>query len=116
MAREPILIGVDESPIILQVKGVDWFFNPDPPAEFLVKMMVIAKSLQNGEMGEFDTISTLLSEQLTEPDQRELWAKAEYGFGTIAAVLLAYVPEVGNLPTPPSSQSGKPHDGAGRKK
>lgn len=113
MSREPIIIGLDESPIIIQAKGVDWSFNPDPPADFLIKMMEIAKSLQAGQLGEFENMASLLADQLTNPAQRKKWDKVELGVGYTNAILSAYVEEVNNFPTKPSSQSGKPRGGSG---
>lgn len=116
MAREPIVIGLDESPIVIQAKGVDWAFNPDPSSDFLIKMMQIAKSLQAGELGEFGNMATLLGDQLVDPEQRKKWNKADLGVGFTNAILHAYVEAVNNpLPTPPPSQSGKPRGGAGPK-
>lgn len=115
MAREPIIIGLDESPIVLTWKGVDWVFNPDPPAAFLIQMAKIAQGLEAGELDEFEGMAALLAEQLTEPDQKKLWEKAQPGFAATSAILMAYIEELNNFPTPPSSESGEPHDGAGRK-
>lgn len=115
MAREPIIIGLDESPIVIQAKGVDWQFNPDPSTDFLVKMMQIAKALTNGELGEYGNMAELLADQLVDPAQRKKWDKAELGVGSTNAILYAYVEEVNHLPTQPSPQSGRPRGGAGPK-
>lgn len=115
MAREPIIIGLDESPIVIQAKGTDWAFNPDPPPDFMVQMMQIAKALKEGELGEFGTMAGLLADQLVDPKQRKLWEKAELGVGFTNAILYAYVSEVNNLPTEPSSQSGRQRGGSGPK-
>lgn len=113
--REPIIIGLDDSPIIFTIKGVDWSFNPDPPTDFLIRTMKVAQSLQAEQWDEFAQMGALLAEQLTDPDQRELWAKHEFGVATINTVLVQYMEEVNNLPTQPSSDSGKPRGGVGRK-
>lgn len=104
--REPIVIGLDESPIVIQAKGVDWVFNPDPSADFVVKMMQFAKSLQAEEVDELPNLAPLLESQLVEPDQVKLWNKAEMGVGFTTAILFAYLEASVNLPTGPSSQSG----------
>lgn len=104
--REPIVIGLDDSPIVIQAKGVDWVFNSDPSADFVVKMMQVAKSLQAEEVDELPNMGPLLESQLVEPDQVKLWAKAEMGISFTTAILLAYLEQVTNLPTEPSSQSG----------
>lgn len=100
--REPITIGLDDSPIVIQVKGVDWSFNPDPQPDFLIKMMDVAKSLQGGDLTEYTSMSELLADQLTEPAQRKQWDKAKHGLSTTNAILTAYLGEVHNLPTEPS--------------
>lgn len=115
MPREPIIIGLDDSPIVIQAKGVDWSFNPDPPPAFLIRMMEVAQSLQDGELSQYDTLETLLVDQLVPKTQRTRWAKAGMGVANTNAILAAYVAEVNNLPTPPPSQSGTPRGGAGRK-
>lgn len=100
--REPIIIGLDDSPIIIQAKGVDWVFNPDPPPDFLIKMMQVAKTLQAGNLDEYGTMSVLLAEQLTKPAQRKQWDTAKLGFASTNAILMAYIEEVNSLPTGPS--------------
>lgn len=100
--REPIIIGLDDSPIVITAKGVDWAFNPDPQPEFLIKMMDIAKMLEAGELDEYGNMASLLADQLTVPAQRKQWDKAELGFSFTNAILMAYLEEVSNLPTPPS--------------
>lgn len=115
MPREPILIGLDDSPIIIQAKGVDWVFNSDPSADFVVKMMDVAKSLQAEEVEELGNIAPLLESQLIEPDQAKLWQKAEMGVGFASAILFAYLEAVTDFPTAPSSESGTPDDETGPK-
>lgn len=102
MPREPITIGLDDSPIVIQVKGVDWAFNPDPQPDFLIRMMEVAKTLQSGDLSEYTAMSDLLADQLTEPAQRKQWDKAKHGLSTTNAILTAYLEEVHRLPIQPS--------------
>lgn len=116
MPREPIIIGLDESPIVIQGKGgKNWSFNPDPQPDFLVKMMDIARALQTGDVSEYVNMTNLLADQLTPATQRKQWNTAKLGVAWTKAMFMAYMEELNNLPTKPSSQSGKPRGGDGPK-
>lgn len=115
MSREPIIIGLDESPIIIQAKGVDWSFNPDPPAAFIVKLMQVAETLKKGDLTGYEDVPQMLGDLLTEPAQRKQWDATSLGFQASSGILMAYLEVATDLPTPPSSQSGKPRGDGGRK-
>lgn len=102
MSREPILIGLDDSPIVIQVKDVEWAFDPDPQPDFLIKMMEVAKTLQEGDFSDYPKVSGLLEGQLVKPAQRKKWNETAYGFSVTTAVLTAYIEEVARLPIQPS--------------
>lgn len=113
--RQPIQLGVDLRPLPLQMPGEDtiWLFDPDPGKSFFLRIAEAQKLLTSVEEDPdsygtaFDTLTDAIAQGLVQKTQRAAFVKREYGLKSLTQILQELMKDVADLPTPPSSPSGK---------
>lgn len=113
--REPVQIGVDLRPLPLDIGGEIWLFNPDPGKEFFAELAIVENTDDEDAEAVIDAMYAALNKAIL-PEMLDDFVAKSFGLKVLTGIANALTKELTDLPTVPSSASGKtPAAGGGRK-